>query len=127
MIASGNVGAQFDFGLQQGADFSTTLTFLNSDGSAVDLTGCQLAAQLRRMPRSPAAPDAVFTVVITAPASAGIAAISMPAATSAALVCGNGPEDPLSRYFWDLKLIDSGGAASVPLRGKVTVYAEVTR
>jgi hypothetical protein len=48
MTNIGNVGAQVDLQLRQGADFLTTLTFKNADGSAVDLSGCALAAQIRR-------------------------------------------------------------------------------
>ena len=125
--AIGNVGARVDLALRQGADFATTLTFTNSDGSTVDLTGCELAAQLRRSPRSPAPADAVFTVAINAPATAGIATMSLPAAASAPLVCGNEPSDPASRYFWDLQLTDAGGLISAPLFGAVTVYPEITR
>lgn len=121
-----NVGAQVDLALQQGADFATTLTFQNPDTTPVNLTGCALAAVIRR--RGLDKPQvAAFTVVINSPATAGIAAMTMARVISAALPCGETPADPVYQFVWDLKLTDAAGKISTPLWGNVTVQRDVTR
>lgn len=126
MTAISNVGAQVNLSVRQGADFITQLTFTNPDGSAVDLTGCELVAQIRRNIND-VTPAAAFTFAIAAPTT-GIAVMSMAAAITATLVCGPaGLSDPLSQYVWDLELVNSSGAISSPLYGNVQVFREVTR
>jgi hypothetical protein len=121
-----NVGADVDLFIQQGADFASQLTFQNPDASPVNLTGCTLAAMLRRRGLETQL-VANFTVLVFAPATAGIATLSLSAAQTAILKCGETPADPDFQYVWDLKFVDSGGKASIPLRGAVMVLRSVTR
>jgi hypothetical protein len=114
-----------DLVIRQGADFLTTLTFTNPDASAVDLTGCRLAAQIRKKPRDVAS-VANFTFVVATPTT-GVATMSMAAAVTATILCGDSLQDPASEYHWDLELTDSLGKISSPLHGKVSVFREVTR
>jgi hypothetical protein len=122
-----NVGVEVDLKLRQGADFATTLTFTNADGSVVDLTGCMLAAQIRRRPRDNAPAVASFALSIASPATLGTASMSMSAATTARIVCGDSIDDDASKYVWDLELTDANGLVSSPLHGKLYLFREVTR
>jgi hypothetical protein len=124
MTVLSNVGTQTDLLIRQGADFLTTLTFTNPDTTPVNLTGCTLAAQLRRTPRA-ASVMATFALSITNP-TGGIATMGLSAATTAALTCGDNATDSLSSYWWDLKLVDSTGKISSPLNGNVQVFREIT-
>ncbi len=121
-----NVGSRVDLRLRAGADFLTQLTFLNPDGSAVDLTGVQLAAQVRRLPLDPV-PVATFTIAVQQPPTSGIATMTMPGNVSAALTFGNSYVDNVSRYAWDLTLTDATGLVSAPIFGSVCLAAGVTR
>lgn len=121
-----NVGAKLDLRLRQGADFSTTLTFTNSDGSAVDLTGATLAAEIRKGPGMSEL-LASFVVAICIPATLGTALMSLPAAVSALIPAVPDWLDEGASYWWDLELIDSAGEISCPLYGKVFMLLEITR
>lgn len=119
-----NIGAQLNLAIAQNADFGpVTLTFTNADGTPVDLTGCNLAADLKKTPTGPVVEP--FTCTITSPTT-GVATLYMSAATTASLPCGASLTDPASAYVWDLKLTTGAAVISRPLWGNVTVWREVT-
>jgi len=121
-----NLGARVDLQLRTDSDFKTQITFTNADGTPVNLTGCALAAQLRKLPQD-LEPVASFVVAILAPATGGLASLAMPAAVTALIPCGQSLMEEASRYAWDLQLIDATGAISAPLYGTVRIAAGVTR
>ena len=124
MGAVSNIGPQIDLTLRQGADFGPmTLTF-TAGGAPVDLTGCTLAAQLRKTALGAA--HASFEVDVTDPTN-GVATLSMESGLTRGLSAGETMDDPKSQYVWDLKLLDSLGRVSTPLWGNVTVFRLVTR
>ena len=122
-----NIGAQVNMTLRHGADFQTTLTFTNPDGSPVNLTGCTLAAQIRQLPLAQIPPLAFFTCVVAADPTKGLATMSLPGIVSETLTVGASLTNPLSQYSWDLTLTDALGRVSCPLYGQVSFYRDVTR
>ncbi len=126
MSVVSNVGAQVDLRLRQGADFGTLLTFTNADGSPVDLTGCALAAQVRKGVGQ-AQLYASFYLTIETPPTLGLARMSLPAAQSALLPAVPDWLEEGSSYWWDLEMTDATGLISSPLYGKVFVLREITQ
>jgi len=122
-----NLGAVVNLAIAQGTDFGpVTLTFTDSTGAPIDLTGASLAADLA-LPTSPGTSVASFTLAIQSPPTAGIALMSMPDSVTATLTAQNYLGDTTSgTYVWDLKLTSEGGSVSRPLFGNVTVWREVT-
>lgn len=104
--------------IEQGADFSITLTVKDSAGVVVNLTGYTFAAQFRQTYAS-TSPIATFTCTCTVPASGQIV-LSMPNATTGALTA---PQSGV----WDLFLTDASLNKIRLLAGSVTVAPRVTR
>lgn len=121
-----NVGSRVDFLMRQGADFSTTLTFTGPNAAPVDLTGCAFLAQIRRTGRDRTVVQA-FTVAVVDPPTNGIAKLSISAALTGAIGCGETPDDPDWQYVWDLQFTDAASNLSSPLYGAVQILREVTR
>jgi hypothetical protein len=126
MTTISNVGPDLDIDLQAGADFLSTLTFTDVNGSPIDLTGSAFAAQIRKHALDTVVVES-FTVTILSPPTGGIATLGMTAATSGAIVCGETQQAPQSKYVWDLKWTDSAGEVSTPLGGAVIMNRQVTR
>lgn len=119
---SGTWPARLDLPLQQGDDFSTTLDLLEG-GEPLDLTGATFEAVARRR-KSDASPAFVYTCAVEAPATDGKVTLSLDAATTAGVECGDSPTDTASRYVWALRMVKAGAARTL-YEGIVLVNGDV--
>ena len=102
--------------IDQGATFTTTVTVTDSSGSAVNLSGYSVAAQIRKTFLSASA--TAFTASISN-ASSGEITISLSPTQTAALEAG--------RFVYDVVITGSGGTKTRVVEGQVTVNPSVTR
>lgn len=110
---------RYDFTLDQGSDWYLNITYKDSLGAPINLTGYTAAMQFRETPSS-------ATAVLTLTSSSGIAItpstgtldIHATAIQTAALAAG--------KYVFDLEL-NNGGIVTRIVQGSCTVSAEVTR
>ena len=102
--------------LEQGADFTTTVTVNSSDGSPTNLLNYTGAAQIRKSYYSTTANS--FSVSISN-AAAGELTVSMSAANTANLTPG--------RAVYDLLITSPTGIKTRVVEGIVTILPAVTR
>ncbi len=102
--------------IDQGADFTTTVTVTDSNGDAVSLAGYSAAAQIRKSYSS--STSTAFTTSISN-ASGGEITITLSDTQTAALEAG--------RYLYDVLITASGGDKTRVVEGQVTVNPSVTR
>lgn len=115
------LGNRFDIEINQGATYELTVTWKDSAGTAINLTGYSARMQVRETYSSSS------TIVsltngsgITLGGAAGTIAILISATTTAALTA------PFSGVY-DLELVSAGGVVTRLLQGAATVTPEVTR
>jgi hypothetical protein len=115
------LGNRFDITINQGATYELTVTWKDSAGTAINLTGYSARMQVRETYSS------TSTIVsltngsgITLGGAAGTIAIAISATTTAALTA------PFSGVY-DLELVSAGGVVTRLLQGAATVSPEVTR
>lgn len=101
--------------IDQGVDYSTSITLTDDDGSIIDLTGYTAEAQLRKTYTSLSAVN--FVVSITA--SLGVVTLSMTSNVSSNIVPG--------RFVYDVLLRNAQGIKSRIVEGIVTVTPRVTQ
>ena len=102
--------------IDQGADFTTTVTVTDSNGDAVSLVGYSAAAQIRKS-YSSSTSTAFMTSISNA--SGGEITITLSDTQTAALEAG--------RYLYDVLITASGGDKTRVVEGQVTVNPSVTR
>ena len=102
--------------IDQGADFTTTVTVTDSNGDAVSLVGYSAAAQIRKSYSS--STSTAFTTSVSN-ASGGEITITLSDTQTAALEAG--------RYVYDVLITASGGTKTRVVEGQVTVNPSVTR
>ena len=102
--------------IDQGADFTTTVTVTDSNGDAVSLAGYSAAAQIRKSYSS--STSTAFTTSISN-ASGGEITITLSDTQTAALEAG--------RYLYDVLITASGGDKTRVVEGQVTGNPSVTR
>ena len=102
--------------IDQGADFTTTVTVTDSNGDAVSLVGYSAAAQIRKSYSS--STSTAFTTSISN-ASGGEITITLSDTQTAALEAG--------RYLYDVLITATGGDKTRVVEGQVTVNPSVTR
>ena len=102
--------------IDQGADFTTTVTVSDANGDAVSLSGYSVAAQIRKSHLS--STSTAFTASISN-ASAGEITISLTDSQTTSLEAG--------RYVYDVLITASGGTKTRVVEGQVTVNPSVTR
>lgn len=100
--------------IDQGTDFSTSITVTDDNGDTVDLSTYTGAAQMRKHYTS--SNSTAFTVTTS---GAGVVTLSMNSAISSNLTPG--------RYVYDCELTDSSNTVSRLVEGIVTVTPQVTR
>jgi hypothetical protein len=105
---------------EQGTDYTATLTYANSSGTPINITGYSARMQVRR---STGSPDAILTLTnasgITLGGAAGTVAIAISSAALAVVAAGN--------YQYDLELVSGAGIVTKLISGDFTVTGEVTR
>ena len=100
--------------IDQGTDFTTTITVTDVDGNPVNLTGYTGAAQMRKHYSSIKS----YAFNVSANSANGQVTLSMNAATSNTI--------PFGRYVYDCELL-SGNTISRIFEGIVTISPQVTR
>lgn len=105
----------------QGATFSRVLTWKNSAGTAINLTGYTAEMQIRPTVDASTASLTLSTTNgrIALGGAAGTITLTVQASDMAALAEG--------QYVHDLELTSSGGAVTRLVMGTFTVRGEVTR
>jgi len=118
-----------DLLIQQGETFSRVITITDNQviPVAINLTGYTARASIR-----PTADSATLTVAFTctfdADRSTGRITISLTdTQTSAISTVGKTAYDKLSKYVWDMEIIDADLKVTRLLNGSVTVSPEVTK
>jgi hypothetical protein len=101
--------------IDQGADYSSTITLTDDFDDPIPLEGFTGASQIRKYYTSSTAFD--FDVAITA--NTGEVTISMAANTTNSIEAG--------RYVYDIELTDNNGKISRIAEGLVTITPGVTR
>ena len=118
-----NVGQRQDFDIRVGASFGPfALTFLNPDGTPLDLTGGTLAGHVRKTPGGAKVADISFSVV---DAALGKATMDFTSVASV-LTAGASLEDAAGRYVYDVEFADSLGRTHEVLWGQIRTKPEVT-
>lgn len=103
--------------IDQGADFSTTVTVNDGTGSALDLTGYTALAQIRKTYSSTTA--TAFTASFVSPRTTGQITIELSDTQTSALEEG--------RYVYDLLITDAVGDKTRVVEGIATVNPGVSR
>lgn len=106
--------------IDQGSTWSLQLTWLDSDGAPIDLTGYSARMQIR-----PTLESSTVTASLTSPSNgitlggtAGTVTLAMTATQTAAITAGT--------YVYDVELV-SGLTVTRIVEGGLTVRREVTR
>lgn len=103
--------------IDQGADFSTTVTVSDSAGAALDLSNYTALAQIRKTYESTTA--TTFTSTFAADRTTGQITISLTDVQTTALDFG--------RYVYDLLITDGDGDKTRVVEGIATVNPSVSR
>ena len=116
------LGNRFDITINQGATFELTITWKDSAGTAINLTGYTARLNVRETYSSS---TAVLTLTtenggITLGGAAGTITLAATATATAALTA------PFSGVY-DLELVSGGAVVTRLLEGVATVSPEVTR
>ena len=102
--------------LEQGTDFSTSITLDDVNGDPYNLTDFTAKSQMRKSYYSTSA-TAEFTITINSPTS-GIIIMSLPSANTSNVAAG--------RYVYDVVIKDSANTVTRVLEGIVNVLPRVT-
>jgi len=102
--------------IDQGSDFTTTISLTDSNGDVLDLTGYTALAQVRKSYGSTTI-AATFTTVLTA--DSGQLALSLTDTVTAAMDSG--------RYVYDVLLTDGSGDKTRVLEGQAVLTPGVSR
>jgi hypothetical protein len=103
--------------INQGADFSTTVTINGSDGSALDLTDYSAIAQIRKSFDSSSYTS--MGISFNGDRTTGKIDISLTNSQTSSLEWG--------RYVWDLLITDGGGDKTRVVEGVAVVSPSVSR
>lgn len=103
--------------IDQNADFLYTVTLIDSNNEAIDLTGYSVYSQLRTSYTSNNYID--MNATINDPPTSGIITLSMAAGDTAMLTA--------TRYVYDLDVVSSNNITSRIMQGIATINPGVTR
>lgn len=101
--------------IDQGTDFSTTITVYDDDDTIINLTGYTASAQARKHYTSNTSYN--FNVIVTG--NTGEVTLTMSANTTANIASG--------RYVYDCEVVSNNNLVSRILEGIVTITPQVTR
>jgi hypothetical protein len=110
----------YQISIDQGATYSLALTYKDSNGTAINLTGYTAAMQIRTSYESSSTVISLTSssgIVITA--ATGLLTINITSTQTAALTPGT--------YVYDLEITSGAGVVTRLIQGSVMVSAEVTR
>jgi hypothetical protein len=111
------MGAKANILIDQGADYSTSLTVTEDDGTATDLTGYTGAGQIRKHYASASAYD--FVVTFSADRSNGVVTLSLGRAVTETIEAG--------RYVYDVEITSSANNRTRLVEGIATITPQVTK
>ena len=111
---------EVDIGIEQGATWSQTFTWLRNT-EPVDLSGCTARAQARLSVENPEKAIELTTENggIVLGGTAGTVTFQLSDAQTSAI--------PTAKYVYDLEIVRVDGTVEKMQRGKIVVWAEVTR
>lgn len=111
----------YNLNIEQGATFTRTITWKDSTGAAINLTGYTARMQIReRVESSTALVSLTNSSGITLGGAAGTVVITVTAALTDAL-------PNMKKGVYDLELVSAGGIVTRLLQGEVVVSPQVTR
>jgi|TARA_B110000483_G_C17966596_1_gene454174 hypothetical protein len=102
--------------IDQGADYSTTISLTDSNGDVLSLTGYTAAGQLRKTFGSSTV-AATFTTALSA--ASGQVTLTLSDVTTASMEAG--------RYVYDVLITDGSGTKTRILEGQATLTPSVSR
>lgn len=113
--------ANYDFEIEQGATFQRVISWKDSSGNPINLTGYSARMQCRK---NRSAPTPIFTATtqngkLSISGSQGIITLSIPASETDLF--------DFSSAVYDLEIESSGGIVTRLLEGAVTLSKSVTR
>jgi len=103
--------------IEQGTDYTTTLTVNDADGVPVNLTGYTGAAQIRKHYSSNTA--TTIAVSFSSDRTSGLVTLTVARSVTQAMAHG--------RYVYDVELTNASASVSRLVEGIVTITPEVTR
>ncbi len=112
------MGAKANIIIDQGTDYSTTLTVKNDDGTATDLTGYTAAGQMRKH-YSSANATATFSISFDSNRTTGLLTVELAKSVTNNITAG--------RYVYDVEITSSGDKTTRLVEGIATVTPQVTR
>jgi len=110
--------ASHDITIRRDRDFSLTLTFKDSDGTVIDLTGYSAKAQVR-----PTKDSSTLWVTMTATITAEDGEIELTLTDAQTLAL----DDDYVKGWWDLVLTNPSGLRQSYVEGTATIKGTVTR
>lgn len=111
------MAAKANIVIDQGADFSTTITITDNNDEVVDLANFTARGQIRKHYTSTTATD--FTITFGSPRSDGQITLSLSNQQTSNLEAG--------RYVYDAELVSAANVVSRLVEGIATVTPQVTR
>lgn len=110
------MAARADIIIDQGTTFETVVTVTDDNGSAINLTNYESAAQIRKHHTSSAVSA---TFVITNGGTNGQLTLTLSSSATGSLTAG--------RYVYDVEITSDAAVVSRVVEGVVTVNPQVTR
>jgi hypothetical protein len=111
----------YNLNIEQGATFTRTITWKDSTGAAVNLTGYTARMQIReRVDSATALVSLTQASGIALGGSAGTITLTITSALTDAL-------PNMKKGVYDLELVSSGGIVTRLIQGEVVVSPQVTR
>jgi Ni,Fe-hydrogenase III small subunit len=104
--------------LEQGTDFTTTITLDDVNGVPYDLTGVTAKSQVKKSYYS-STPITQFAVSISPDATKGIITLDLTSSTTSNIAAG--------RYVYDVLIKDSANSVTRILEGTLNVLPQVTK
>ena len=111
-----------DITIDQGADVAVEIHLINKDGSAKSLVNHNIAAKMKRTYNSDSADTLTFNCIVSAPATGGVATISLTNTQTSTLKAG--------QYVYDVEMSFADSSSTIVervLEGKILVTPSVTR
>lgn len=116
----------YDITIERGSDFELILTYKDSNGVSINLSGCSVEAELKETADLSSAVLLQFTATITN-ASGGEITLSLTKAQTSSLVYAIGPNYKYKKeYTYDVLLNLTTGKTVRILNGKANVSPGVT-
>ena len=110
----------YNISAEQGSDYLATITYKNSSGVLVNLTGYTARMQVRKTVSSDVAYLTLTSASgLTLGGGAGTIGITISASAMAQIPSGS--------YVYDLEIIDTSGKVSKILKGTFDIAGEATR